>query len=255
METTADRLVELERTRFLVNWYRGLDDAPPFAIVDGSIPAMVSAPHAVTHWRNGAIKASEDYTGPIALELARVTGAHAIVATRFDETDPNWDSLKHSAYKQTLAAHVKEHGIKLLLDVHGMVTASSDLLALGTGNGANVAAWPSIAETAYGILCERVGPFADRYGKHLALDGRYAARRNTTIASTIARECGIACLQVELSTLLRFPGGPVGSLPPGEATPFTPAGLGAETSARRNPNPAAVQATLDALCHVLRLAA
>lgn len=254
METLTSRLVTLEKAQFLANWYRGLDGAPPFTFVGGSIPTMVSAPHAVTHWRNGAIKASEDYTGSIALELARITGAHAVVSTRFDEADPNWDPLDHSAYKQALVAYVKEHGITLLLDIHGMVTASPDILALGTGAGANVTARPDIAETVFEILSEHVLPFADRYEKHLALDGRYAARRDTTIASTVARECSIACLQVELSTLLRFPGGPAGNLPPGENMPFTRTDLDVELSARRNPNPAAVQATFDALCHVLRLA-
>ena len=247
-----ERLVESERTRFSVDEYRGLPDAPPFTFVEGETAALVSAPHAVTHMREGRIKASEDFTGPIALEVARVTGAHAIIATRFDGSDPNFDPIETSAYKQALVEFVRRHGIGLVLDIHGMMTASPAIIALGTGDGANVVAHPEIADCASSIIRSRLANVAEKYGKQIAIDGRYAARDANTICATVARTCGIAALQIELSTLLRFPGGIYGRTPPGERNPFPHTALGAELSARKNPDPAAVTATVSALAEIIR---
>ena len=253
MDALIERLIECERTRFSINEYRGLPDAQPFAVVEGSIPTLVSAPHAVTHMRKGRIKASEDFTGPIALELSRATGAHAIVATRFAGTDPNSDPFEQSAYKQALADHVRTHGIRLVLDIHGMVTASPAIVSVGTGDGANVAAWPEVGDLAMGIIEARLAGVAEKHGKRIAFDGRYAARDENTVAATAARACRIAALQVELSTLLRFPGGLEGHTPPGEANPFPAASLSPELSARRNPDIAAVRAAFAALSEIALL--
>lgn len=268
MASLIERLIESERTRFSANEYRGLADASAFTLVEGDIPVLVSAPHAVTHMREGRIKASEDFTGPIALEVASMTGAHAIVATRFNEADPNYDSLEKSAYKQALVDCVLRHGVKLVLDIHGMMAASSAIIAVGTGDGANVSSWPEAAKLAESIIEERLGPFARKHGKEIAFDGRlglytrkhgkeiafegrYAARGANTVSSTVARECGVAALQVELSTILRFPGGPAGHKPAGEKNPFPGSALEHELSARANPDPAAVEATIDALASII----
>jgi len=253
MDDLIKRLVENERTRFSVNEYRGLPDAPPFTFEEGSIAALVSAPHAVTHMREGRIKASEDFTGPLALELARLTGAHALVATRFDDCDPNFDPLETSAYKQALVDFIQRHGIRLVLDIHGMVTASPAIIALGTGDGANVAARPKVAEAAADIIESRLASVAERHGKQIAVDGRFAARDANTVCATVARSCGIAALQVELSTLLRYPGGITGHTPPGEQNPFAPAAMAPELSARANPDPAAVATTVSALASIITL--
>lgn len=254
-----DRLIESERTRFSVNEYRGLADAPPFTVVEGSAPAIVSAPHAVTHMRDGHIKASEDFTGPIALEVARQTGAHAFVATRFDMldglgSDPNADPFETSPYKQALAECVRQHGVRLVIDVHGMMTASPAIIAMGTGDGVNVQPWPEIADSAMDIIEQHLAPFAEKYAKHIVHDGRYAARDCNTVSATVARECGVAALQIELSTLLRFPGGIKGHTPPGERNPFPEPAQRPELSARANPDPAAVEAAIAALADIIRLA-
>lgn len=253
MESLVERLVESERTRFSVNEYRGLPDAPPFAFEKGSIPALVSAPHAVTHMRKGRIKASEDFTGPLAFELARITGAHALVATRFAESDPNFDPLDTCPYKQALVDYVKQHEIELVIDIHGMAAASPAIIALGTGDGANVVAQPEIATLATDIIENRLAHVAEKYGKEIAVDGYYAAREPNTVSATIARACGIATLQIELSTLLRFPGGIIGHTPPGERNPFPKPALGPELSARANPDLAAVATTITTLAEIVQL--
>ena len=255
MDAFIERLIADERGRFSADDYRGLPGAAPFTLVEGREPVIVSAPHAVTHLRGGRVKASEDFTGPIALALARATGAHAIVATRYDGVDPNFDPYEESAYKQALVGCVGRQGVRLVIDVHGMMSASPALIALGTGEGANVEAWPEIAEAAAGIMEERLSSFAEKLGKAIAVDGRYAARGPNTVCSTVARQCGVAALQVELSTWLRFPGGPRGHKPAGERSPFPADALASELSARANPDPAAVEAAVGAIADIIRLAA
>lgn len=245
METdrTDDELVEelerIEARRFSCNSYRGLPEAPAFEIVAGELPAIVSAPHAVTHLRGGRPKPSDDYTGAMALTIAREVGCHAIVASRFDGCDPNRDPLERSAYKQALVEYVRKQGIRLLVDLHGMVAASSALVALGTADGVTVAARPEVSDIAAGILRERLAPLAERYGRPVEVDGALAARGPSTVCRVVSERCGIPCLQIEIVTQLRVPWTAGGGIPKGER-PFRPEAIDEEVTARLHPDQEAV---------------
>lgn len=248
-----DSLVTCENERFIACDYRGREDAPEFSLVEGSIPVMVSAPHAVTHWRGGRTKPSDDYTGSIALALAELTGCHALVATRFSHADPNWDPFEVSAYKQALVAYIRERGIRVLLDIHGMVAASPNLVALGTADGETCRAWPEVELLAFQTLFERLADSSGRYGKSMALNPPcHGARGRNTVARTIARECGIATLQIELATQVRVPSMRGTHIPKGDPAPFKRGTRADEISVRRNPDPDAVRACVDALADVIR---
>jgi hypothetical protein len=247
-------IAELERIeagRFSCNSYRGLSEAPAFELVSGELPTVVSAPHAVTHLRDGRPKPSEDYTGAMALVLACECGCHAIVASRTSDSDPNHDPLEQSRYKQALVAYVREQGIRLLIDLHGMSAASGALVALGTADGATVRADPGVRDAVSAILRERLAPLAERYGRPVEVDGRLAARGEHTVCATVAHECGIACLQIEMATQVRVPW-TAGGIPEGER-PYRPDALAEEVAARSHPDPAAVVAMVRALeelvCH------
>ena len=95
-------MADIELGRFSVNSYRGLPDALPFSVIEGELPAIISAPHAVSQLREGRVKPSDDFTGAMALTVAELSGASAIVASRYDDCDPNWDPFKTCAYKQAL---------------------------------------------------------------------------------------------------------------------------------------------------------
>lgn len=252
-DVPRNRLVWLERVEaenFSCNSYHGLPEAPAFTITPGELPVIVSAPHAVSHLRDGHVKPSDDFTGAIALALARESGCHAIVARRFDDCDPNWDPLERSAYKQALVAHVRECDIRACIDVHGMVSAWPALVAIGTADGATVVARPELRDLVAGIMRDRLGAYIKRYDKQIVVDGELAARNPNTVSQTVARECGIPCVQIELSTLLRVPR-TVGGIPRGEKLPAKRY-LSYERSARSHPDPEAVLATIDALVEVVR---
>lgn len=252
MDELVDILVQTELERFSANDYRGLPDAPPFQIVEGDLPALVSAPHAVTHWRNGRTKPSDDYTGAIALALARACGCSAMVASRFDRCDPNWDPYESSAYKRALCAYVHERDVRLVLDIHGMPAASPDAVEVGSADGATVVALPGADARACSLLRERLAPYLERYEKDVSLNGPHAARGENTVTRTVARECGIAALQVELNTRFRVPSGAGAHVPEGNPLLFSAEQIPHEWQARMNPDPACVETTIRALAAVIR---
>ena len=252
--TMLDDLIACEFARFSINDYRGLPTAPEFEIVSGELPVIISAPHAVTCIRNGKVKPSEDYIGAIALAVAERSGCHAIAATRTGEGDPNWDALEESPYKQALCDHVRENGIRFAIDLHGMVAASPALVAVGSADGETVAQTPGLDVRITDFLLDALGEYSKRYDKPIVLNGQYAARGENTVVRTVARECSIPALQIEVATQLRVPARREGHTPEGEAVPFSGKQLPVEIAARKVADPVAVDSFIGALCKAIRLA-
>lgn len=250
-ETIIDEMVACEFKRFSVGEYRGIADAPEFEIVPGSAPVIVSAPHAVTHLRNERIKPSEDFTGALALAVAQASSCHAIVATRTGQGDPNWDPFENSTYKQALCAYARDAGIACVLDIHGMVAASEALVAIGSADGKTVTANPGLDERVAETLRAELDTWCKRFEKPIVLNGRLGARSQNTIAQTVARECGIAALQIEVATQLRVPARLAGHVPRGERIPFSKTELPVEIAVRRSAEPAAVLALVNALSGIV----
>ena len=250
MGSFTKRITQLEIERFSVNDYRGQADAPAFQLRTGKLPVIISAPHAVSQRRAGKVKPSDDFTGPIAIVASELADCHAIVATRFDECDPNWDPIEQCRYKQSLAAMVRERGIVAVIDVHGVPSASPFAIEVGSADGLSVSAMPGADVFARDFLQEELAPFLDKHGKTIALNENHAARGANTVTNAISRECGIAALQLELATPFRVPRNIGGHIPEGEAPPFSEAQLPREIASRRNPDPTCVEATVRAIAHL-----
>lgn len=251
MDGFANLLVETELTWFSANDYRGRPDAPAFRLVERSLPVVVSAAHAVTHWREGRMKPSDDYTGALALAVAGICGCHAIVATNSRGHDPNWDPFETSPYKQALCEFVREHGVALVIDLHGMPAASPDAIEIGSADGATVAVLPGADVRTRDILQEELAPYLRRYDRAIALNGRHAARGENTVTRTVSRECGIAALQLEINSRFRVPSGAGTHVPKDDPMPFSADQLPEEWVARSNPDPACVEATVRAIARVI----
>ncbi len=255
MTTLSEHMLEVELGRFSVNDYRGLPDAPPFSMVEGALPVVVSAPHAVSQLREGRVKPSDDFTGALALAVADLVGASSIVASRYDACDPNWDPLERCAYKRALVGMVRECDAVAVLDLHGVPAAAPDAIEVGSADGLTVRAMPGADKFACRLLQDRLGDYLEKRGKVVGLNAHHAARRPSTVAHAVARECGIAALQIEISTPFRVPCYVEGHVPPGEAIPFTSGQLPVELEARRNPDPACVEATVRALAELAHILA
>ncbi|HMT21394.1 MAG TPA: hypothetical protein PKE20_09155, partial [Promineifilum sp.] len=111
------------------------DGEPPFRYERGILPVLFSAPHGAAHRRNGRYKQEDEYTSALVRLLAERTGAHALYAFARSESDPNYD--RESPYKATLAELVAAHGIRFVIDIHGMSDRHKFGVAVGTMCGAS----------------------------------------------------------------------------------------------------------------------
>jgi hypothetical protein len=106
-----------------------------FEHMPGRIRILVSAPHGAAHTRNGGYKGEDEYTAGFARLISDETGAHCIYARRKSNTDPN--EAKDAPYKDRVREICAEHGIRFVMDIHGMNARRKAGLALGTRRGAS----------------------------------------------------------------------------------------------------------------------
>src|SRR5215469_11540032 len=69
---------------------RESDSAGPWDVVTGT-GILFSAPHEVTHIRDGVEKKAERGTGALAFALARYTNGAGLATVLHQTGDPNWD--------------------------------------------------------------------------------------------------------------------------------------------------------------------
>jgi hypothetical protein len=106
---------------------------PGFRIQKGTLPVLLSAPHAAAHTRRGTIKEEDEYTAALARLLGQETGAHAIYTCCLSSDDANWD---HDVpYKAALRELAECNAIRFVLDLHGCAGTRPFGLAIGTLGG------------------------------------------------------------------------------------------------------------------------
>jgi hypothetical protein len=117
IDAVAEEATELEK-QFLANGYRGRRNGPYILEVRGTLPVVISAPHAVRCGIKVQNKQTPQmYTGALAIQLATLTGASALVSARTSDEDPNRD--EPGEYKPKLATFVRETPACFVLDLHG----------------------------------------------------------------------------------------------------------------------------------------
>jgi hypothetical protein len=159
---------------------REFDPTGPWDIVSGSGP-LFSAPHAVTHIRDGAEKLGENGTGPLALALARYTSGSGIATAAGQKGDPNWDP--RSPYLER--AHVLADG-NPAVDLHIMRPRGVEL-CIGLGPV------PRLADGLWQIFAEE----AVAGGLRVSMNWPFAANARTVTSQLQAR--GNMAVQLELS--------------------------------------------------------
>lgn len=128
--------IELNEKIFCINDYNG-SGKENYKIVAGNIPIMLSAPHAVNHFRDGQKKWADLYTGGIALYLQQITGCHLIYNASFTPKDPNFDTFENNDYQILLKKYLQQAEqistpICVLLDLHGSSAKREYAVELGT---------------------------------------------------------------------------------------------------------------------------
>jgi hypothetical protein len=162
----------------------------PHIILEGTLPIMFSAPHAVGQVRMGRAKKSETYTGVIAQLLHQEYNYNAIIKKRNLYDDANFD--EKSSYRENLITYINEKEIKLLVDLHIMNASYSNTIEMATGNGENIQGnWS---------LIDDITKLAHQRGiKKIVTDVNFFGLNPHCIAADIAKNCKIPAIQLEMN--------------------------------------------------------
>lgn len=206
-EVLLQRLVVLETA--VTHKHPPTNGQSPFVHEPGQLPVLLSAPHGTAHRRNGRVKAEEGFTSALARLIAAETGAHALYTQFLSPDDPNYEP--DAPYKTALRRIVRRHGIRFVLDIHGMSDRHGFGLALGTMNGRSCPRHePLIIQTlqAHGFRQStkaEVRQFDRLRWDHFVLNhSRFTGGViNHTVTKFVVEALGVAAAQIELCSSLR----------------------------------------------------
>lgn len=214
MENCVNRIRELERL-FSDNQYDGRGEKA-FCIEEGNIPIMVSAPHAINHFRDGHVKRADVYTGGITRFLHEATGCHIIYSSKYTESDPNYDLPGTNRYQDELVSYFEKHRVFVLLDLHGASKNREYAIELGTAPkqypepGMEYEKDPSLHEykfisTLIGQLFEKKFADCSTDRKSIWKNRIFGAGGQNTITKYISENTSTACIQLEINGIYRNP--------------------------------------------------
>ncbi len=196
MDELLSELVMLEEDILYIT--PAVDGEPEFSYEPGTVPVLLSAPHAASHTRQGVLKEEDEYTGGLVRLVARLSGGHAIYARRKSMTDPNW--YPDAPYKELLKRIILESEIRFVMDIHGAASDHAFGIAIGTAGGTSCPRErPMIIQALqkFGL-----GPDQPRFEK-LDLDNIFPAKKKGTITHFAWYELGCPAAQFEINGCLR----------------------------------------------------
>lgn len=167
----------------------------PFKYFPGSLPILVSAPHAVRHMRQKKIKPSDEFTGSMAFLLNKLTGCHSLAVTKLYGGDPNFD--EKCIYKETLKSITSDHKIKLVIDLHGASRDHDFDIDIGTMKGVSI-----LGHTNY---ISSLKKHLKDYGVTGISENHFSISGNNTVTKYVSTELGIPALQLEINKKYRVP--------------------------------------------------
>jgi hypothetical protein len=178
-DNRAKEVEELERLS-LSPGQRESHPTGPWEVVRGS-GVLFSAPHEVTHIRDGAEKIAERGTGALALALARFATGSGITTAPGQVGDPNWDvGNPYLERAHTLA------GDSPTVDIHMMRPRGVEL-CIGLGP------FPRLADGLWQVFVDE----AVAAGLRVSVNWPFGANERTVTAQLQAR--GNRAIQLELS--------------------------------------------------------
>jgi hypothetical protein len=122
--------------------------AHEFILRLGPTPVIVTAPHAVSHWRTDRWKLADRFSGQIALELARDLNASSLIVSADTFEDGNF--IPDGQFKSLVSLIAAQEPVLALIDIHGMADRSGVVTADRDLASANALRDPQDAED-YGV--------------------------------------------------------------------------------------------------------
>ncbi len=202
-------------TLFSDNQYNG-SGSEAFIIEKGTIPVMISAPHAVNQYRDGKLKWADRYTGGIARYLHRATGCHLICSCMFTKADPNYDPPGKNPYQDALRGYLNNNRVRLLIDLHGAAREREYAVEMGTAPERDQASGvcreedPSLHEHPF--VAPQIKEILEKNFRDLTADRReiwknrlFDAGDQNTVTKFISENTDVACIQLEINGIYRDP--------------------------------------------------
>lgn len=173
----------------------GLSEPVAARLLTGTLPVLVTAPHAVPHARGDKLKFAEPNTAWLAQRLHEETGAYALIKTDGDTTDPNADEI--SPFRDAATELVRNHGIRAGIDLHLMNPERTDQVILGTGRGRNIhRRW---------LTRDIVVVELNTCGIPVLVDEIFPALGEHRVSSDVSHRTGIPYVQIEINSALTDP--------------------------------------------------
>jgi hypothetical protein len=173
---------------------------PWFVVVPGSVPVVVTAPHATRPRREGMYRFSDGGgTAALAELLHDRCGVTALYTTQEGPSDPNY--YDDNAFKVALAGTLSEQRPRLVLDIHGSNPARPYDVDLGTMSGRSL-----LGDSR---LVEDLAQAFQREGLTNLSRDFFAGSKHATIVK-FASARGVPAVQLEFNALRIRPGACVG---------------------------------------------
>lgn len=197
IDKAIKKIKKLEK-RFLARRYDGRGKNS-YIIKKGKIPIMISAPHAVNHFREGKVKYADMLTGGIARYLQKMTGCHLIYSAKQINKDPNFDEEADSEYKKELKKYITNNNIKVVIELHGASKEREYAVEMGTIDESD----KSLHEHTF--ISALIKNYFEYFFKQL--DGKkdiwknkiFDASYKNTITNYISSNTDTACIQLEIN--------------------------------------------------------
>jgi hypothetical protein len=183
---------------------------PPFIVVRRESPVLLSAPHGAVCYRpakNTVWHEEDEYTAGMAMLLGELCESSVIAGIwQSVDSDPNYHLETGSPYKREVRALVREHGIRWVVDLHGMKKDSRrvrahQLVDLGTRNEAR-----SLPGVLLAFLSRAIHDHLG--GKDLVHQNAFPAYETANFMSVTAfchHVLGVEAVQIEMKPQVRVP--------------------------------------------------
>ena len=108
-----------------------------YLVKKGTVPIILTAAHTMKQRKkDGTIKLNEPFTKAIAKYVSNKTDCSYLIKQKATKIDSNWEELDD--FKLLLERFIHEHGVKLLIDIHGASSKREFDVELGTLNNLSV---------------------------------------------------------------------------------------------------------------------
>ncbi|NWF54781.1 MAG: hypothetical protein HXY45_08325 [Syntrophaceae bacterium] len=181
---------------------------PRYLKILGETPILITAPHAVPHDRGKEkLKEQDDNTDLVAMEICRLVDGYGLIPLnpladpnrlhreKRPDQSPAWESTKEVSFYLEAEKMVREEGIRLVIDIHGIRDHHHDSVVIGKSGSKGREDW-----------AEGLKRYFDQNGIRASIDVTETkdGRKRNLRGGDFVRNIPVPALQLELKPELRF---------------------------------------------------